>query len=63
MMSSVLKDPYAEVDMLALEPVPELNELLEWEPLILDDPELDPALLLREVLDPAAAMGVDTLLV
>ena len=61
-MSSVLKDPYAEVDMLALEPVPELNELLDWEPPI-DDPELDPVLLLREVFDPAAAMGADTLLV
>jgi len=61
-MSSVLKDPYAEVDMLALEPVLELSELLEWEPPI-DDPELDPALLLRDVLEPAAAMGADTLLV
>ena len=62
-MSSVLKDPYAEeVDMLALEPVPELNELLEWEP-PMDDPEFDPALLLRDVLEPVAAMGADTLLV
>lgn len=48
--------------MLALELEPELNELLEWESSI-DDPEFDPALLLREVLDPAAAMGTDTLLV
>ena len=61
MTSSGLKDPYAEVDMLALEPVPELSELLEWEP-PMDDPE-DPALLLRDVLEPVAAMGADTLLV
>ena len=62
MMLSVLKDPHSEVDILALEPVPELNELLEWE-FSIDDPEFDPALLLREELDPAAAMGTDTLLV
>lgn len=32
-MLSLLKDPHSEVDMLALEPVPEpeLNELLELE--------------------------------
>ena len=45
--------PKAEVDMLALEPVPELKEL--------EEPE-DGALLLRDMFDPAAAIGADTLL-
>ena len=39
MMLSLLKDPHSEVDMLALEAVPELNELLELE---LESPIDDP---------------------
>jgi len=41
------------VDILALEPVPELKEL--------EEPE-DGALLLRDIFDPVAAIGADTLL-
>lgn len=55
-------DEYAELAKLfALDAVPELKELTEWEPPNEDDP--DAPLLLRDELDPAAAIGADTLLV
>lgn len=49
--------------MLALEVVPELSEVVEWDP-PMEDPEveLETVLPLRERLDPVAAMGAETLL-
>ena len=49
--------------MLVLDPVPELKELLECDPPIKRPGVVAAAgLLFRDMFDPAAAMGADTLL-
>lgn len=56
-------DPYPDVDMLRLEPVPVLRELLDVDPPI-DEPDVDPAtpVPMREPLEDPDAMGAETLL-
>jgi hypothetical protein len=63
-MSSVPDDMKLELERLVLDPVPELSELLECEP-PMDElvAVLEGALLFRDMLEPVAAIGADTLLV
>jgi hypothetical protein len=55
--------PNPDVEILALEAVPELSEVVECDP-PMEDPEveLETALPLRDRLEPVVAMGVETLL-